>query len=61
MSSFSESSDEELNNEPLNKRRKSNPEEWKRNKIPAKKAKGEEHVGWKGQLVPKRATGLDCG
>lgn len=60
-SSVSESSDEELNPEPFNKRRKRNSEEWKRNKIPSKKAQGQEHVGWKGQLVPKRTTGPDCG
>ena len=60
-SESSESSAESSNNESFNKRRKRNPEKWQRNEIPAKKAKGEEHVGWKRQLVPKRSTGPDCG
>lgn len=42
------------------KRRKSNPKTWKRNKLPALKVMGKEHVGWKGQVVAKRITGDDC-
>lgn len=53
MSESGESSDEDLNDGPFNKRRKRNTENWKRNKIPAQRAKGEEHVGWKGQEVFK--------
>lgn len=54
------SSNKSEDDEHKNKRRKREPQTWKRNRLPALKAMGKEHIGWKGRLVPKRVTGNDC-
>lgn len=61
-SSEDDQSSSSLNeDEPVRKRRKSNPKSWKRNKIRDEKAQGKEHYGWKGRFVPARTSGVDCG
>lgn len=42
------------------KKRKRNPESYKRNVLKKAKVKGLEHITYSGKLVPARITGDDC-
>ena len=41
-------------------KRKRKEKTWKRNEIPSKKAKGEEHVNLVGKAIPARKSGPEC-
>lgn len=42
------------------KKRKSNPQAWKRNVSKQARLHGKEHVDYKGKLVAAKTTGKDC-
>ncbi|XP_069687736.1 uncharacterized protein [Periplaneta americana] len=59
MSSDTSDSDDDVNI-MHNKKRKSNPSQWKQNLIRTKKAAGEKHITYNGSEVSERVTGDDC-